>query len=296
LRDESICAHLAAFEGIVVPLERLLRQTTAVHLPMPLPPRQIPSRTRSGRLAALDAYLVRYERDLLARANGTVVIDVGFGEHPWTTLEMAEAFRQLDPSLVVVGLETDEARIERAQAMSAEGLVFMAVTEDLPSRLPAPARLVRAMNVLRGYAEAEVDAAHETWGSWLTPGGLLIEGTSDPEGSIVTCHLLRKNETTLEHEGLLLYTDFRRGFAPWMFRDWLPRDLRRGVREGTEIHAFFAEWTEHWNRVREAGTRDPREAFAKSLLSLAMARPDINADPALVSEGYVMKTTRKSGG
>ena len=74
-------------------------------------------RTAPGRLRALDAYLCHFESALLTRRDDAwaraVFADVGFGEHPWTTLESAAAFRALNPDLVVVGVELDA---ERAQA------------------------------------------------------------------------------------------------------------------------------------------------------------------------------------
>lgn len=256
---------------------------------MPITPRQIRSRTRSGRLQALDAYLLKYEAELLT-GDSTMgdVVDVGFGEFPWTTLEMAEAFRKLNPDLHVIGVETDPRRIEGASPFEDEKTAFIEAGATLQAVLSTPARLVRAMNVLRGYREEEVEAAHRDWAAPLIEGGLLVEGTCDPTGAVLTAHLIRKRVDGLEREGLLLHTNFTRGFAPWMFRDWLPRDLRRRVQPGTPLHDFFTEWTRIWADLRTRGITDPARAFADSAHNLAAARPDVDGDPWLGEQGYLI--------
>ncbi len=77
------------------------------------PERRTRGRTSRSRLRALDAYLHQCERPLLERQDGTwrdaAFLDVGFGEHPWTTLESAALFRELNPQLPVIGVEADRA-------------------------------------------------------------------------------------------------------------------------------------------------------------------------------------------
>ena len=73
-------------------------------------------KTAPGRLAAWDAYLVRYERGVLARPGTALFVDVGFGERPRTTVEAAEVLRTGAPELEVVGVEIAGPRLEAAQA------------------------------------------------------------------------------------------------------------------------------------------------------------------------------------
>lgn len=106
----------------------------------------------------------------------------------------------------------------------------------------APISVLRAMNVARGLREEEVAGLRSALGAGVVDGGLVIEGSTDTEGAVLCAWLLRKRGTELVREALLFHTDFSRGFSPWLFRDWLPRDLRRGVKPGTWIHDALTRW------------------------------------------------------
>jgi hypothetical protein len=214
-------------------------------------------------------------------------VDVGFGEHPVTTLEAAAAFRALHPALPVVGVELEAHRVEAAQAHADAHTRFVQGGFTVPLGEGERARLLRAMNVLRGYPEERVGEAHRLLGEALLPGGLLVEGSADPEGGITAVHLLRRGEAGLTREALLLHTDFTGGFAPVRFRDWLPRDLRRSVRPGTEIHALLQAWTQAWQEVRAEGHTAPADAFAASVRLLATRDARVDAEGWLVEGGYL---------
>lgn len=245
------------------------------------PDRRTRGRTRAGRLAALDAWLLATERPLLEAPGAAPVVDVGFGAEPWTLLELAEAVRSVNPALRVLGLERDAAALRAAEGPCiSAGVTVRGGGFDLDGI--APARLVRAMNVLRGYTEAEAASAHALLGAGLAEGGLLVEGSASEDGSVCTAHLLRKVDGALRHEALWFATDFTRGFAPVQFRDWLPRDLRRSVKPGTAIHGFLQQWTAAWESVR-AGLSPP-EAFTASLDVLAAAGEPIQGVASLPSQ------------
>lgn len=256
---------------------------------------QTRGRTARGRLRALDAYLCHAEPGLLSRGDGpwarAVFVDVGFGEHPWTTLESATAFRALHPGLTVIGVELDAERA-RAATVHAEVLThFRQGGFTLPLGADEPARLVRAMNLLRQGPPERVPEVHRTLGRYLLPSGLLVEGSADPEGAILTAHLLRRGpdaEGAPVREGLLFHTDFRHGFAPLLFRDWLPRDLRRRVRPGEPIHAFFAEWDAAWREARSAGHTAPADAFRESVPRLAARTGGVATEAWLLTEGFLV--------
>ncbi len=253
-------------------------------------------RTSRGRLRALDAYLCHRERELLTRRDGpwgrAVFADVGFGEHPWTTLESAEAFRALQPELPVIGVELDAERARAAGAHADARTHFRQGGFELPLGADEPARLVRAMNLLRQGPPERVPDVHRTLGRYLLPSGLLVEGSTDPTGAVLTAHLLRRGadgtEPLLTREALLFHTDFSHGFAPLLFRDWLPRDLRRRVRPGEPIHAFFSEWVAAWEQARVAGHTPPPDAFREAALRLAARMGDVEADPWLALQGYLV--------
>lgn len=204
------------------------------------PERNVRPRTRSGRLAALDAWLLHEVPELLDGRG--CIVDVGFGLTPITTEELASVV----PGVRVLGVDRHEAKSDSVE-LRVGGF-------ELVEQL-APVAIVRAMNVLRGYREEEVEPAREVMCRGLVNDGLLIEGSTDTEGHVTVVHLRRS-----ARRELLFHTDFTRGFSPWLFRDWLPRDLRRSAKPGTWIHDALTDWA---NRV-DATITDPRERFERS--------------------------------
>lgn len=243
---------------------------------MSAPDRPTRGRTQRGRLRALDAWVTRTESALLRRTDGVWAeapfVDVGFGEHPWTTLASAEAFRALHPGLPVVGLEREPHRVALAAAEAPEDARWVCGGFEALATLPNPPRLVRAMNVLRAYPAPEIAAAHQLLSASLLPGGLLLEGSADPTGALCTAHLIRQTSAGPMREALWFWTDFTLGFAPMQFRDWLPRDLRRRVVPPEPIEALLRAWTQSWSAVRATASLTPREAFAQSA---AMLRTEV---------------------
>jgi hypothetical protein len=258
---------------------------------MTAPERRTRGRTSRSRLRALDAYLCWSERALLERQDGpwreAAFVDVGFGEHPWTTLESAALFRELNPTLPVIGVEVDAGRASAAARHEDALTHFRHGGFDWASTARQPARLVRAMNILRQYRAEDVGAAHAELGQALLPGGLVVEGSTDVHGGITVAHLLRRTPEALTREALLFHTDFHQGFAPLLFRDWLPRDLRRRVQPEEPIHAFFAAWTEAWQQAREHGAWEPRAAFQESVRRLAGFTGGVSTDTWLLERGYL---------
>ena len=132
-----------------------------------------------------------------------------------------------------------------------------------------PIAVVRAMNVLRGYREEEVDEIHVALGAGLVEGGLLLEGSTDTEGHVTVVWVMRRRASALVREALLFHTDFMRGFSPWLFRDWLPRDLRRRAQPGTAIHSLLAAWD---SQVPKEAS-NPRARFVASVGGVVVATP-----------------------
>jgi hypothetical protein len=211
-----------------------------------LPERAVRPRTRAGRLASLDAWLCAEAPELLDGRGA--IVDFGFGLTPVTTLELAQTVRAVNPALRVVG-------VEREAHAEVPGLEL--VVGDTAAL--GPISVLRAMNVVRGYREDEVDALHVALGAGVIDGGLVLEGSTDTEGHVTVTWLLRKRAGALVREALLFHTDFTRGFSPWLFRDWLPRDLRRRATPGTPIHTLLSNWN-----ARVVG-ESPRERFESSL-------------------------------
>lgn len=112
---------------------------------------------------------------MLRRAADPLVVDLGYGAQPWTTLELAARLRTIRPDVRVVGLEIDPTRLVPAR----DGVHFARGGFELAGLRPI---LVRAFNVLRQYPEPAVADAWATVLAGLAPGGLLVEGTCDELG------------------------------------------------------------------------------------------------------------------
>lgn len=215
------------------------------------------ARTRPGRLRALDAWLCVERREALRP--GGMVLDVGFGVEPVTTLELAAAVRAVEPSLRVTGVERDAGR---ARAPSPPDVTLVCGDFDA---LPAlgPACVIRVMNVLRGCRAAELPGAWVALAGASAEGGVVLEGSSDTEGHVTTAWVLSRVGGALRREALLLHTDFTRGFSPWLFRDWLPRDVRRSLGVGHPVRVVLEAWAA---RVEALGPGlTPVERFSRGL-------------------------------
>ena len=213
------------------------------------------SKTQPGRLQILDQVLIAQEGGVLERRdgawNGAPVVDVGLGALPWTTVELAEALdREFGPAPPVLGIDIDAAAVRRARPWARPGLVFVQADLVVPGVL---ARVVRVLNVLRDRPVATVPAAHQRLGEMVLDGGLILEGTCSPRGEVGVVHCLRKTADGLFREALWFWTDGSQGTAPLMFRDRLPRDLRRSVEREHPLGQLMAAWM----RSHDAAAQGP---------------------------------------
>lgn len=104
-----------------------------------------------------------------------LVVDLGYGARPDTTVEMARRLRRIAPDLQMVGLEIDPSRLVEAR----DGVHFALGGFELGGLRP---RVVRAFNVLRQYDEIEVASAWAQMRAALDPDGVIVEGTCDEIG------------------------------------------------------------------------------------------------------------------
>jgi len=184
---------------------------------------------------------------------------VGIGREPWTTLELAQITKA-----PVVAVDVDAGRVELARSRGIDARVG-----DLTTGMTERAILVRAMNVLRGQSERA--DAHAILAAPLVEGGLLLEGTSDAEGTVVTAWAIRSDARRL-----LFLTDFTRGFAPALFWDHLPRDLRREAKPGTSIRDLLDRWTNAF--ADRAPGSSPADAFRASAGAIAKPGDTVGAN------------------
>lgn len=254
-------------------------------------------KTANQRLRRVDTLLLRYDPQLIARRDGpfdrAFFVDLGYGFEPVTTVASFAALRQVNPALPVLGVEIDPERVAAAQLYAEPGLAFRLGGFNLPlAAWPDGAaetvRIVRAFNVLRQYPPEEVAPAYAHLAAGVLPGGLLVEGTSDPAGRVWVAHVMRRTaedagDAAWRREALVFSTNFRGGAEPAHFQPVLPKDLIQRVVLGEPIHAFLAAWKQAaaetaalrvWGvrgwfvaagrRLRAMGYRvDPRDAWLR---------------------------------
>lgn len=239
--------------------------------------RLVRGRTRPGRLSVVDDYFEVAERELVrAEMGGAVFVDIGIGDDPATTLETAARLRAVRPGLVVVGVDVEPGRIRRARAVASH-VTWRNASFDWRTDTRERAKIVRIMNVLRAYPAAVRERLLEQLVPTLIDGALVVEGSTCATGDVVAARLIRKRHGSLAVEGVFFATGFRRGFAPEMFRDRMPRDERRG--SNAPFAGLFDAWTAVWLEVRERGESDPRACFR----ACAAGLPALGFEARLVS-------------
>jgi hypothetical protein len=250
-------------------------------------------KTARNRLRRVDNFLALYDPGLISRRDGEYAqayfVDLGYGAEPITTLESASRLRRLNPNLPVLGVEIDPERVAAAQPYADALTHFRQGGFNLPLEPRERVRVIRAFNVLRQYDESEVADAHATLGTALLPGGLLIEGTSDPFGRLWVANLLRKTASgTLQREGLLFSTNFRWGFRPELFQPVLPKNLIHRMVPGEPIHAFIAAWQRAYREALPVRVWGTRQLFIRSAQRLAEQGHRIDTRRKLLAKGYLL--------
>ena len=137
--------------------------------------------TGHNRLRRSDRWLVHDPRvrNALQSCTDPLVVDLGYGALPVTTLELAMRLRSVRSDIRVVGLEIEPQRVQIGRAAATPGVDFALGGFELADHRPV---LVRAFNVLRQYPESAVSDAWAAMRRGLAPGGLIIDGTCDEMG------------------------------------------------------------------------------------------------------------------
>jgi len=234
-------------------------------------------KTASGRLRQVDVFCALYAADILGRPArpGTrpCFVDLGFGAAPWTTLETGSLLRRHAPGLLVIGLEIDRERVQAAGPHERPDTRFRLGGFEVPlgldeAGLAERPRLIRAFNVLRQYDVAAVAPALTAMGRALEPGGLLIEGSSDPPGRIWSAHVWRRHAADLRHEALVFGLRPGPAAEPERLPSVLPKDLIHEMGVGEPIAAFFDAWRDTWEAAAGMAVWGPRPRLAASVRGL----------------------------
>jgi hypothetical protein len=249
-------------------------------------------KTARNRLRRVDIFMLLYARELLNRRfppdQASFVVDLGYGEEAITVIEMASRLRRLNPQLPILGVEIDPARVAKGSPHLDAYTKFRLGGFNLPLQPGESARIIRAFNVLRQYNESEVFPAWFTMAQSLIPDGLLIEGTSDPFGTIWTANILRKKQERLVYEGLLFNTNFHSGFTPELFQPVLPKNFIHRMIPGEPIHSFIEKWKSACQASIAYKQWGLRQWFQQSARILAAEGFPILLSDRLLKKGYLL--------
>jgi len=244
-------------------------------------------KTSLNRLRQIDVYVALMLPGVLM--DGTpLVVDVGFGAYAWTTLEMRDRWLSINPRLRVIGIEIDPERVAAALPYADPPAVdFRLGGFNLPDALGSErARLIRCYNVLRQYDESAVMPALEAMALSLEPGGILIEGTSNPSGRVVAFDVYQKQANVLVHRALVFGTNFRAPIEPVDFQAILPKRLIHHMLDPIPV-AFFAAWRDSFAVARGQGWRGRRQWIAAAKLLKTKYNYPVDTRAGLLRRGYV---------
>jgi hypothetical protein len=194
-----------------------------------------------------------------------LVVDLGFGAVPVTTVELRARLAAVRPAVRVVGLEIDRVRVAEAQpAAEPPGLTFAVGGFELAGLRPD---LVRAMNVLRQYPEPDAGAAWSTMRAALRPGGLLVDGTCDELGRLASWILL----DTEGPRSLTLSARLSTLDTPAEFAERLPKALIHHNLPGHWVHRYLTELDNAWRDGAALSAFGVRQRWLHSVASVRAA-------------------------
>ncbi len=245
-------------------------------------------KTARNRLRQVDNFLLLYDPGLLKRRDEALFVDLGFGAEAVTTLEMAERFRRLNPELKVLGVEIEPERVAAALPFADECTFFRIGGFNLPLEPGESVRAIRAFNVLRQYDEIEVLPAWKQMACYVQPGGLLIEGTSNPSGAIWAANLLRRESAGWYKEALVFFTNFHLGFDPLEFQTILPKNYIHRVIPGESIFDFFSAWKAAAAETSPMQNWGLRQWYVATAEALARRGYHINLRRKWLSKGWLI--------
>jgi len=218
--------------------------------------------TNPNRLRRVDNWLLWRAGDVLRTAAEPLVVDLGFGASPVTTVELRDRLAQARPDVTVIGLEIDPARVaEAAPAADPPRLDFRLGGFELAGLRPV---LLRAMNVLRQYDESEVDSAWTMLRAGLAPDGVAIEGTCDELGRLA-------GWVTLTQDGpisLTLAAKLSTMEHPSELAQRLPKALIHRNVPGEGIYDLLQTLDEAWRAAAPYATFGPRQRWLRTVAAL----------------------------
>lgn len=210
------------------------------------------------------------------------IVDLGYGEKPYSTFELFEEAQRWFPSISLIGLETAEHRHLQAQSLNHPKIQFILGSADaIASCTPRP-YLIRALNVLRQYPPRHVALIREDWLQKCPDDLILTEGSTDRDGHVLGMWVVGKQRKAR----LVLGVSGERGFAPNQVVAALPNDLRWQHTRPEWVSTLLDRWTAAW--VLTDSRRPALERFYASIEGLRREHPSwVEDDNGLWKAGLV---------
>ncbi len=260
--------------------------------------------TNPSRLRRADRWITQALRPVLSADERPLLVDLGFGASPVTTLELYRRVRAVAPAAEVTGLEIDPERVAaarrqlealRAAGDELPGLSFTAGGFELP--LPRRPVLVRAFNVLRQYPEDRTWIAWSRLRSGLAPGGVLVEGTCDEigrravwvtlpalpgaaEAGVARADVVVSSAAAAGRQPLITFAARLTSLGrPSDLAERLPKALIHRNVPGEPVHQFLRDFDRAWDRAAPYSVFGPRQRWLAAVASLPPAWPVLRFPP-----------------
>jgi len=212
-------------------------------------------KTNPNRLRRVDSWIAWKYGEILRRIEFPVIVDLGYGASPITTLELSQRIRHVAARTQVVGIEIDRERVTSAKPFANEYVQFREGGFEL-AKIERPI-LVRAFNVLRQYQEHEVADAWAEMLKHLHPKGAIIDGTCDELGRLATWIEITK----LGPQSLTLSVRLKDLSDPIEIAERLPKALIHHNVPGNTIYDFVQDLHRSWKHAAGIGVFGSRQRW-----------------------------------
>lgn len=262
------------------------------------PPRRAVGRvtrgtTNANRLRRFDRWASHALGRILRDADDPLVVDLGYGARPVTTLEWFTRLHEIRSDVDVIGVEIDMERVALAEPYERAGLTFRHGGFDLALDDRSPV-IVRAFNVLRQYQESEVADVWARVVTRLAQDGVFIDGTSDELGRLCTWVAVHAGTvTTRESQSTRTLSritaaprtmTFSAALAlletPSQLAERLPKALIHHNVPGTRIHTFLSAWDDAWRASSPHRVFGARQQWVASITRLRHQHPEFGIQQA----------------